>query len=442
MSLSIIPTIIIQHAEEAAFLWFLRNNAVRAPHYSLKDLAKLDNRVEAHIDGLRIAGDEGWKICNEVLKWEEAGDLFTAAVLTFENGKDEWIETVLKAGEESYELSRGIVSALGWLPYEQAAVHIQKLLASDSSYLRRIGIAASAVHRKDIGKHIADALSSEDTLLKARALKAAGELGRKDLLPFISTLINDKDDNCRFWASWSAAFLGDGKAVPVLKTFALPSNPPHPDPLPQGERESSGAPSSLPQWLRGRSEEAVKLAMRRLVISAAHTWQEELAQNPKTLRLALIGAGIIGDPVMVPWLIEYMNTPEQARVAAEAFTMITGVDIAYEDLEGEKPEGFETGPTENPEDEDVEMDPDEDLAWPNPELILGWWNKNKGRFKSGTRYLLGQPIISENLQQVLRIGFQRQRYADALELAMMKPGTPLFEVRAPGFRQKQMLALK
>jgi hypothetical protein len=41
--------------------------------------------------------------------------------------------------------------------------------------------------------------------------------------------------------------------------------------------------------------------------------------------------------------------------------MITGVDIAYEDLEGEWPEGFEAGPTENPENENVAMDPDEDL---------------------------------------------------------------------------------
>jgi hypothetical protein len=26
----------------------------------LKDVAKLDNRIEAHIDDLRIAGDYGW----------------------------------------------------------------------------------------------------------------------------------------------------------------------------------------------------------------------------------------------------------------------------------------------------------------------------------------------------------------------------------------------
>jgi hypothetical protein len=39
-------------AEEAAFLWLLRSNAIRQPHCALKDLAKLDDRFEAHLDGL------------------------------------------------------------------------------------------------------------------------------------------------------------------------------------------------------------------------------------------------------------------------------------------------------------------------------------------------------------------------------------------------------
>lgn len=177
-------------------------------------------------------------------------------------------------------------------------------------------------------------------------------------------------------------------------------------------------------------------------ISTAHGWQKELAQSPDTIRLAVIGAGVIGDPVLITWLIEQMNIPELSRVAGEAFTMITGVDIAYEDLEDEWPEGFEAGPSESPEDEDVEMDTDEDLPWPNPELILGWWSKNKSAFRNGTRYLLGQPISPENLQQVLRTGRQRQRAAAALELAMIKPRQPLFKVRAPGFRQQQLLGLK
>ena len=52
----IIAEIVSQHVEESAFLWLLRSNAIHQPHYGLKALAKLDNRVEAHLDGLRVAG--------------------------------------------------------------------------------------------------------------------------------------------------------------------------------------------------------------------------------------------------------------------------------------------------------------------------------------------------------------------------------------------------
>ncbi len=102
-------------------------------------------------------------------------------------------------------------------------------------------------------------------------------------------------------------------------------------------------------------EEAMKMALRRKDLDVSHRWRKELAQNEETIRLSAIGAGVIGDPFLIPWLMEQIKIPPLARIAGEAFIMITGVDIAYEDLKGEWPEGFETVPTENPEDENVKM---------------------------------------------------------------------------------------
>ncbi len=414
--MSVIPVILEQHTEEAAFLWLLRDSAVHEPHYSLSDLAHLDDRVEAHIDGLRIAGDEGWELCKEALAWEEAGEVFTAAVLAFESGVEERIQAVLEAGSDDHELSRGLISALGWLPFNQTNAYIQDLATAESPALRRIGLASYVAHRQNPGQPLIDALSDDDAMLRARALRAAGELAQKDLLPLIKDHIDEDNKNCRFSAAWTAAILGEASAVPILRSIA--------------ESEQSHA------------ENACCMAVRLMHLSDAHVWLQELSKNPNLQRLSVTGYGVIGDPMSIPWLIRMMAVPDLARVAGESFTMITGVDLAYEDLEGEWPEGFEAGPTESPEDEDVEMDPDEDLPWPEPELISGWWSKNKGAFRNGTRYLLGQPISHEHLQQVLRNGYQCQRAAAAIELAMMHPGQPLFEVRAPGFRQQQVLGLK
>jgi uncharacterized protein (TIGR02270 family) len=410
----IINEIVWQHSEESAFLWLLRHSAVDAPHYLLPDLAHLDDRVEAHIDGLRIAGDEGWEICKEALSWEEAGEIFTASVLAFESGIEKRIQDVLEAVSDDYELSRGVISALGWIPYEKIENHAFDFMKSESPALCRIGFAAFAVHRKDPGQFLITALSDSDAALRARALRSVGELGRKDLA-LLKDHLTEEDENCRFYAAWSAAILGNTSAVSVLRRIF-----------------ESG---------RIYTEKAFSMALRKMDLPDANAWLRELSQSPDHKRLAATGYGVIGDPVAIPWLIQMMEMPELGRVAGESFSMITGVDIAYEDLEGEWPEGFEAGPTESPEDEDVEMDPDEDLPWPEPELISEWWNKNKNNFQSGKRYLCGKPINEERCQYVLRYGYQRQRAAAAIELALMNPGQPLFNIKAPGFRQQKLLGL-
>jgi hypothetical protein len=47
---------------------------------------------------------------------EEPGEVFAASVLAFESGDSAKIEAVLEVGEKSYEVSRGLVSAFGWIP--------------------------------------------------------------------------------------------------------------------------------------------------------------------------------------------------------------------------------------------------------------------------------------------------------------------------------------
>ena len=416
MKTGVIDTVIQQYAEEAAFLWLLRDAAVKQPHYDLSDLAELDDRVEAHLDGLRIAGEAGWEICKEALAMEEAGEVFAAAVLAFENGEEERVQTVLEAGNGDPELARGLISALGWLEWQQVENHVHNLADSDSPELRRIGLAACAIHRQNPGQMLVDSISSDDPFFKARALKAVGEFGRQDLLPLVRDNLLAEDEKVRFYAAWTTALLSGSEALPVLREIA------------ESKREYS--------------EKSCAMALRGMKLGDSHVWLQELSLKEECTRLAVQGAGVVGDPVSIPWLIQVMEVPELARVAGEALTMITGVDLAYGDLEGEWPEGFEAGPTEEPEDEDVEMDQDEDLPWPKPALIAEWWNEKKGEFRSGTRYLVGKPVSAEHLLQVLRTGYQRQRAAAALELAMLQPGQPLFEVRAPGFRQQKILGLK
>jgi hypothetical protein len=59
MKTQVLSEVVSNHAEGTPFLWEVRSGAIYAPHFSLLDLARLDLRVEAHIDGLRVAGQDG-----------------------------------------------------------------------------------------------------------------------------------------------------------------------------------------------------------------------------------------------------------------------------------------------------------------------------------------------------------------------------------------------
>jgi uncharacterized protein (TIGR02270 family) len=111
-------------------------------------------------------------------------------------------------------------------------------------------------------------------------------------------------------------------------------------------------------------------------------------------------------------------------------------------MEAMPPDGFEDGPTEDPDDENVELPEDLALQWPNVDRIGQWWNENSGRFQSGVRYFLGQPPTREHCTHVLKEGFQRQRIAAALYLSLLQPGTPLFNTSGPAWRQQELLGLK
>ncbi len=80
----ILTHIVEQHAEEAAFLWLLRDKAVDAPHYARRHLARLDERVEAHVDGLRVAGEAGREIAwKQLEQFGETGEMFAAAITLY-----------------------------------------------------------------------------------------------------------------------------------------------------------------------------------------------------------------------------------------------------------------------------------------------------------------------------------------------------------------------
>jgi uncharacterized protein (TIGR02270 family) len=403
-----------RHGEEAAFLWYLRDLAVRDPHYTPKDLQRLDDRLHAHVDGLRVAGQPALMLCVQLPTSMDRGRLFAPMVLALEAKERERIDQLCGLALKSQVAQRSAISALGWTSAQFLQGTIKELLSSTSAFRQLIGLACCAMHRVDPGVSLGTLILDSHEPLRAKALRSAGELGRRDLLPACQYALQDKDDTARFWASWSAVLLGDrDKAVRALTTFA-----------------------SAPGPLRGR---ALQLSLRAMHIQGAHDFLKPLAADPKNIRILIQGAGIVGDPYYVPWLIKQMDDLKLTRLAGESFSFITGLDLAYLDLERKPPENFESGPNDDPNDENVEMDADDGLPWPDPVKIQKWWDANKLKFQNGSRYFMGQPVTVEHCKQVLKDGYQRQRIAAAQYLCLLQPGTVLFPTSAPAWRQKRLL---
>ena len=410
----IVPFVLDQHAEELVFLWEIRRTLVRAGHVALRHVARFDRRIDAHKDGCVVAAKDGREHLEELLKTPGAGPAFAAGVVALETQDREAFAACLAAVEAVPERIPGISSALGWVHRTSVSLVGRDLLGSSSAIARRVGLAACRHHGADPNEALKRGLDDPDPRLRAEALRVAGELGRREWLNKSVAFVSDDLDECRFRAASSAVLLGDrGVGLDALSRIAVDVGP--------------------------QRTKSVSLAVQAMSVAASHHLLQGLAKEPENLRWLIFGSGVNGDSSYVPWLMSHMSSEKTARLAGEAFSLIAGTDLALLDLERKPPDNFESGPNDDPNDTDVEMDPDDGMPWPDPERVQKWWATNGGRFQPGERYFMGAPVTRGHCINVLKNGYQRQRILAAHYLCLLDPGTPLFNTSAPAWRQKTLL---
>ncbi|MGK3962596.1 TIGR02270 family protein [Sorangium sp. So ce1667] len=405
--------IVERHCFEVSYLWRQRELAVESYAHDLDGVARLDERLDAHLDGLRIAGDAGLETS---LTWlvrggeEGKSAAFAALVLAAERGEPRVISSLLERAGAHPALGQACAAALGWLAAPAARAWVERFLSSEApAGWRSVGLALAAAQRIDPGAALAAALRSDDVLARRAAVRAAGELGRIDLRNALESAGRGDDDaGCRFWADWSLVLLGDAPAAGRLLAACE-----------QGGPAAWVAASSAPRRL---APEHVTGTLRRLLTT------------PGAERPAIVAAAALGDPAMVPDLIERMRVPELARLSAWAFHEITGVDVADAGLAGPRPEGFAPGPSDDPADPVVLPDPEASLPYPDADRVAEHWTKRRADLPPGARVILGRPATGSWLRSVLATGRQPTRIGAALEMAIRAPGRPLFPTRAPARR--------
>lgn len=398
-----------QFASDAAFLWLLRSQAVNQPHYTRQDLRQLEQRINSHLDGLMTAIEESWPVCVEALSFDEAGEAFVATVVAFRSHDVRKIQVAVEAGLSNPDTERGFISALGWLPAKLVHGWLEKFVNSKNLDHKLLAVGGFSLRRENPGASLERILERDDCRqhhrLYARSLRLAGELRRLDLLPQIEAARDSDSEDVAFWANWAAVLLGDLNAVENLKSDALTPAP--------------------------RQARAIDLAFRVLPVERGRQWIAALAETPEQVRDVIRATGTLGDPQAVNWLLGKMQQPELARIAGEAFANITGINLEESQLTRES--DADSMPPVDDDSAEIDLDEDEHLPWPDADKIEILWRNHGDRFVAGQRYFLGREPSAEFFCNILESGYQRQRHAAALELALIDPQRPLPNTRATEF---------
>jgi len=399
-----------EYAENTAFLWLLRSNAVTDPSYNADDIAELEQRIDAQLNGLMTSMEISWPVCEEALIYEEAGEVFTAAVIAFRSNDIEKIKIAVSAGLLDDDTFKGLVSAMGWLPDSIVQLWISKFFSSKDLDHKYLALAACSVRREDPGDMLIKILQRKDCLaqnnLYARSLRLIGELNRQDCMHYLKPAMESDNDAINFWANWSAILLGNKAAVNNIS-----------------DRFSK---ESVYQ------EIFIQLAFRVVSIEQGRSWISDLVKNKTQLRAVIKAVGVLGDPHAVNWLITLMKEPVYARLAAEAFTNITGLELEEHQLSSEAPD-YDTEDTiinslEDLNESNIFMDEDENLPWPDVNKVIELWQKYGNNFIVGQLYFMGKTITAELLKSKIINATQRQRRNAALELALIDTDNNLINV--------------
>lgn len=407
----IVENVVLQHAENACALWSQRTDAVTQPHYNLADLTDLDQRLEANLWGLRIAGPQADPLLANVIDPDEAGNRFVRTLFSLERGDRETFRELLDAAESDSDALAEMRSALAWVDARHLEGIVRALLDDSSVAATLLGLAGCVAHGRSPGGYLKRHIEHADSRVRCAAMRVAADSGEHALLAVVDVDATPADPSERYERARLLALLGERRlAKNELEQLAL----------------SDG----------GLQSAATALFVQIATSEEARSLLRTINRDPERARDVVRGFGLTGDPIALEWLIERIDAPLHARLAGEAIATITGFDLALENLDRtDPPEGFVVGgPDDDPSHDDVSLEEDDNLPWPDAERIADRWHESVG-LRKGRQYLDGRERTRPELEHVLANGYQRQRAAAALQLGLLAPSARHADIGLPTARQ-------
>ncbi len=433
---NVIAPLVRRHAEDAAFYWSQHDASAYSPRLTLSGLARFSHLLSAHLEGVEVAGAQGWEPALAALdRWKQPGEAFVCAHVALQCGDAVQLDALLEHVRASPDnLLRGVISALTWVPRAHALDIIRCWTGAGSETITQVAALRAVAligeqAETTLSQPIAHFMLSLDAHVRAAACRAAAIFRESCTVePLLHAALRDSELTVRAEAAITLGHRGQALATADADAQITAAGT-----LWQCVAAQVNVFNAATGWYR-------KQAMRRLNRWVQQlAWQAPLGHKDLPALLAFVpprvGLHFVayhGDPVHLPYVISTMNDPETARYAGWVWHAITGVDMQAAGMALPEPEPTPDAPAAS----EARLDADLGLPLPHIDAIRAYPSAS---LRHSIRYLLGQELTESHALDVLDASSQALRSIAAQTMMFSYPQGSI-AVRGPAQVQMQSCA--
>jgi uncharacterized protein (TIGR02270 family) len=402
-TLTYIPDIVEEHYDELQFLWTQRRAALRSPAYTERELRLLDERIDAHADGMLVIGERLVAFVEPALAADEPMPAFAAAFALLRLGTTDALARVIAAFATANGAKLdGLRDALAHGPSKALAPQLTSLWLSGPP---RVGAAAAEVLAfqaaiNPAAQDLERFVRAEEPATRAAGWRIATYCGVSMPSAAVHVALSDDDPEVKRCALIAAAWNASPEFLTYCRTLAAQPAP--------------GVIDALTLFAAVASPEEYQL------IGAVASHAEA---GPHRFRVI----GAFAHPYFVDLLIAEMANPNPAvaAAAAAAFEKMTGASVESDNRA--------TIPSRNAPGDEFDKEFEDDVLLPDPALARKLWNELAPRLAHSPRIARGIDLSGGLSREGFAALDMESRWEHCLRARVTAgwPGTPVALERFP-----------
>lgn len=316
MNHQVIQPIIRQHAANAAFYWLQKEESRFSPLVKSADLRQFNQYIDANLEGLHVAGDDGWEESYAALRrWHSQGEAFVCGFLANQCQNPAWMKATWSYVSKYADTTlNGYVSALSHSAKEHVYGTVNEFLLSSIPSEVQIALNICSQSKLHLSEDfLIKKLDNGNIQEKVAVLDYIRKLGLQSYLPALTVYFGSNELSVRFSAVSAACWLSSDKSMMINPLCLLID-----DYL------------TLPP-LRGiegiRKNQQTEMLVRLLGQCCSELTYPFAFISGLPEYLQIIFYAHYANTKTLPLLLSLMEKVELSRIAFVAVSLITGIDI-------------------------------------------------------------------------------------------------------------------